>query len=808
MRAKIIKTILYTTSFLLLITMAFALFVRSQTGTAWVLKQCQEFGADVKIDRSDAIFPLRWTLHGLAIKFDDGDTLYASRVHVRLSPLAFLHAALDITHIHIDELTYSYHSSGESSIEPITHTIDAKLGIGIYIRSLAVDVCTLNNLDLQQTLSLSLQGSFQKNKSASHLSCALKIYERDNVLKGMTCTIKKKHDFFYTSCHLYSDRIPQFFLEQPLPKDIDSKLSLEGPWPTHKEPLYLILEAKATQNTTPWQLHTTANLFIDGSMHISSLSLHNPFLNIEGEADLGKQAKIKNARITCHIENLSKINPTYTGSLDIQTTYSPHAWELTCESPSLGTNDHIVKHVLGTYTAKPQDGVWKGSFTASAIDQAIPLRLDSVLEFAPFTHLTFKELEFTAQNTLIQGSGTCWLNPLSVEGVIDLTTSDLDFLTRWFPKARGKGILKAHIEKSSQTIANASFQNIELYNLSAKQGELHISWPNGIISLKADTVTFGQAHLDHVTIDANSRSGILSFDGHAKGLWKTPFELNIAGSLAPHLNNIHIDLCNGFAFNSSYTLESPLDIYSSADFFTIPHSTIHIGQGTLTLETFLQAHASTFQIHAKHLPLNLFTALSSDISLYGSSSFDICLQEDTTHKTSGFFHLILEDADITHKGKGDPLHAKGSIQGHIHNENLQAYAHFQASNAQFLETSSTLPLSLHLFPFSFCLDKERPLSSEVTMEGRIEEIFDFVHMGSHHIQGLLSCRFFLSKTWETPVITGSLHLQEGVYENYFTGTDLKHIETTILAEKETLILSSLEAQDKKGGRLYLSLIHI
>ena len=65
------------------------------------------------------------------------------------------------------------------------------------------------------------------------------------------------------------------------------------------------------------------------------------------------------------------------------------------------------------------------------------------------------------------------------------------------------------------------------------------------------------------------------------------------------------------------------------------------------------------------------------------------------------------------------------------------------------------------------------------MEGNIEEVFDFVHMGSHHINGLLSCHLFISKTLDAPAVVGSLDIQGGSYENYYTGTQLQKISARV-----------------------------
>ncbi|MES2121360.1 MAG: translocation/assembly module TamB domain-containing protein, partial [Chlamydiota bacterium] len=181
----------------------------------------------------------------------------------------------------------------------------------------------------------------------------------------------------------------------------------------------------------------------------------------------------------------------------------------------------------------------------------------------------------------------------------------------------------------------------------------------------------------------------------------------------------------------------------------------------------------------------------------------------TVHRPSGKktpfkrddLHAVLEQADVLHFGKKKPLQAKGSLQAHLNHHTLQVHTDLRASDSQYLELSSTLPVTHTPYPFQISLEMEKPTSAELIAEGNLEDLFDFVNLGFNYLGGNLSSRLFLSRTLEKPSLQGHLDWENGTYENYFTGVVIKGIHAHLEADGDELQLKDLFAHDEKKGRL-------
>ena len=99
------------------------------------------------------------------------------------------------------------------------------------------------------------------------------------------------------------------------------------------------------------------------------------------------------------------------------------------------------------------------------------------------------------------------------------------------------------------------------------------------------------------------------------------------------------------------------------------------------------------------------------------------------------------------------------------------------------------------------IDPEKPLAGEITAEGHLEEIFDFINIGSHRTTGNLSLHLLLSHTLSSPDLHGTFSLQKGSYENYFTGMNLSDISLEGHGEHSNLFITALSAKDEGEGTL-------
>ncbi len=97
------------------------------------------------------------------------------------------------------------------------------------------------------------------------------------------------------------------------------------------------------------------------------------------------------------------------------------------------------------------------------------------------------------------------------------------------------------------------------------------------------------------------------------------------------------------------------------------------------------------------------------------------------------------------------------------------------------------------------LSLSKRMSGHLFYEGRIEKVLDFINLGPNRLtaDALIDLHFKNSLT--RPLVSGKITLENGLYENYYTGTTLKNLSASFAADKNTLFLQKLTATDEPGS---------
>ena len=221
-------------------------------------------------------------------------------------------------------------------------------------------------------------------------------------------------------------------------------------------------------------------------------------------------------------------------------------------------------------------------------------------------------------------------------------------------------------------------------------------------------------------------------------------------------------------------------------------------EGKVSTSFELSPLESSLQWKLQHFPLRFLSPLRPSLSFNGFLSSDGWI-EATPKEAKGICHAILEEANVLHFGHKSPFMAKGSMQAHLDHNLLQIHAGVKAAKRQFVELSGSLPIDCTPYPFHFSLSRNRPLSAELTAEGKLQDIFDFVNLGIHRLSGFISCRLFLSQTLQQPALRGELGWEYGSYENDYTGSHLENVSASFEAQGNEIKMTHLTATDGKKG---------
>jgi len=415
--------------------------------------------------------------------------------------------------------------------------------------------------------------------------------------------------------------------------------------------------------------------------------------------------------------------------------------------------------------------------------------------------LQFKEIHFSAPQSGLNGSLTYFRKEKAFEGVLYAFSEALSVFDNFAPYLHLGGQLGATLTFKKEnhffeTVVHA--QNIHLYEMFITSMTMHAVGsdliPKMTVSAEAERIYSSQAFFSSTSFSMSALSTLKhwTYNLHTQGMWKEPFVLDAQGfwKKEDETHTLGINTLSGSLLESAYALKEPFTFSRSPQEIHLTPLFFRLGEGTVHASFDCTLKQGSFSFKASAIPLETFSLIYPEFPLKGDFSLEASL-EKTESKESGSLQLSLQS-----------LKLKGALLAHLSNHTLQLQGHLKAPEEQFAAASATLPVSLTegCMP-EIQIDSEEPFSAELTMEGHLEEIFDFVNMGAQKVQGLLSTRLFLSNTLAHPHVQGSLEIHKGFYENYIIGTTLKNVEAFAIAKHDHLEFTDIHAEDLEKGAL-------
>ena len=513
----------------------------------------------------------------------------------------------------------------------------------------------------------------------------------------------------------------------------------------------------------------------DLTIEEGNLAFYLPDLSIFGDA-IGKgslmgmgQVNKENATFECFGENLERSNLKLAySSLNVEASKDQDQW-------------------VGE--AKMVGGPMKGSCLFQFTPRERRLSVDDI-------KLTRPELAVTGRLAFNEK----W------EGSLQTSCQDLRIFQTLLPKLRGS--LDAHFDFNPQVatsnieLKNFAFSDTSGQSLSIKgtifdlYGAMH-----GDLEMKGEGIVHEQMKLAKVEFKTNLNAEVSPFAFEIQGTWQDPLHIHGAGNFQKQL--CHVDTIEGFALKRSISLQAPFTIDWNQEHFKMSTLSMDIGYGHLLALIDLDKTSSVIKVNAKEFPLEFIPIFYKHFSLAGTSSFEIDLI-GRENQLQGSCNIALERAHFLSEGLKDPYTTKGSVQIHIGGNTAQIYADLKAKDKQFINLIGSFPIRITHFPFKVAFDPDQPFASELTAEGKLEDMFNFINIGQHRVEGWVSTKLHGSKTLKDPSLQGSFELQDGLYENYYTGTCLKAIYAEGVADNKKIRLTKIEAGDGDIGKFTAS----
>ncbi len=455
---------------------------------------------------------------------------------------------------------------------------------------------------------------------------------------------------------------------------------------------------------------------------------------------------------------------------------------------------------------------WEGKLNVNLESETLPVDLTAKLSVTPAGEIALNDLYFLAPETEVGGKIFFRFPDYTLDGALFVQIKDLSHFRKLWPGSGLKGQCGGEITFTSSPIQNLgahlSINQFQYDEFSSKNLVVKLKArdlftnPKGFAEVDAEGVQFKNLNVDMWSFRIHSENGKWPFDMFALGEWEDPLDISLKGSFFPSTKKeeIIIEEFYGDVIGKSFKLEKPFMMSRTPDTFTLSECLLNYTGGWLKGECSLSRESSEIVLKSEHFPLELISGPTASFSLVGGAAIDLKLSAKQD-ELQGHFNILLEQAKLFQFGNHSPLMTKGSLLANVSNNKIQFHAHFLSSGHQFFTTSATIPITFSQFPFNLKLERDKPVAAQVFLDGRVEEIFDFLNLGGQAIKGHVMCQAFLSNTLNTPKIKGNLRMNDGSYENYTIGTSVKEIHLELSAVNQQLILHTVSGRGPKGGEI-------
>ena len=809
----------------------------------YVEKMAAEQGIILQIGDIQGVPPFTWNIDTLQMQLPSKDCIAIEGASLRIAPLPLLRRQLTISYLSVDkaELFLEADSSKEFSLQGVKKEIEA---LSFSSKKVRVKQCIIHNGQNKEEIAFSFDGSVKLKADLKDISLSMALQTENHNPSYASIQLEggRKKGFLHASLQLDLDstEILKPLIVLPFSAAFTLHGSLEGPiqsWDSMLEgktlaaaPLEGSVKGHISQLHIPSHEYVDRPWDIDSSFALSSFEkiqakrvlIDSDLLSLQGRGDLPLNKELPTFSATFSIKkcpvhaSLSFIN--LQESLHGKISYSPTQASCSLQTEHIQLFEETFAAMQFSLESSNEQNVWKGSSTLSLDGQNLPLKGSSQFTYQD-NLLSIYDICFISLANKLSGDLSYHFQKHSIDASFFACLTQLKEFRCLFPDSHLEGSLAAniclHADKAlAEDLENPACQ-VDLLLNNVRWGDTFVSRlsanadltniltsPVGSFTLEGENLFSSRFYLTKVCLSSQTSDGMHPFAFSVQGIWKEEFDLYGSGAWkkeAEHFTIIGNELC-GKALQKSFSLQKPCHILWAAQQLQIQDCALQLDTGSLSGSLLLQPTSADIQIEASHIPLDLLSIKYPAFSLRGTTSFTIKGQGEKEN-FQGQLNLVVEEAKLDQVGNKKNLQAKGSLQAHFGSQVMQLHSHIYATEQQFLELTATLPVTYSFFPFTVQVDKERPLSCELTAQGALEEIFDFINVGSHKTTGLITSHLFLSKTLQTPSLLGEVSLQAGSYANYYMGATLKNINTACEASAKEIKLLHFSATDENKGTL-------
>lgn len=819
-----------------------ALLVRSDYLKNYVKEElvakARKEGVDLRFEKIELISGVKGRIHQIQFQKEDL-TIEMDAIDLVISPISLFFGELSLSKVEINKLSIFFTEESKTLLIPKRSPV--KTSIAISLKSLTVKELICSNLTTGKSASYLLNGSAKIEKQGLLSGLDLHFKEIDQTENHLDLSLgygKNDHNLKIAALLQLKNRSalePFFELDEGSPQ-LQLSAQFEGPVTTWKmlqgkEPLskaapltgfvkahvMRLAIAKISKWDRPFSLESTLSIYPDQAIDLKNLSVKGPLLILKAQGALDSHFVPKKGSFSFSFPKLALLPlPFYLeGTLSGKAELDAMNMSGSIRGINLKLDGSPLSDLLtGKLVAKEKDGFWQGqcdfeseSPTLPASASLIFIEKEGLIELPSIkAKMDLAQLEgaITIQKKALQLDGTIYANIPTIATLQPL----LPFLNKHAVQGSLGGSVQFNSE-SGQKIDIALSSTRLCYDALVQKGifaQLNLTKNAGHFDKKL-TISSQEGFwktilLGPCQVALSQTKELTNLDLFVTGFDKEPFDFELATRIKKEIDKpatLQLDGFSSHYMGDFFELHRPATLtYGQHLFSTSIPLRINSKNGFFELSADLSDQSSLLSVNSKNFPLAPFFFPFPDFSVKGTSSINAFFK-GSKEKQEGSISALLEEARIDKLGGETKL--RGDLSLHLDHSILQLHTVVKATKGQFFDLQAALPVTLQLFPFALQIQEDTALSGKLLMDGYIEELFDFIDLGSHSISGMLSADLKLSNSKEAPYLNGRVDLQKGSYENDYTGTSLRDISALALAEKTFIELKKFSAFDEKSGAI-------
>lgn len=556
-------------------------------------------------------------------------------------------------------------------------------------------------------------------------------------------------------------------------------------------------------------LHSHFTLYSDRSLHISMFDLFSPSLSVHTKGDFTKNFRLEKIDGTFLVNNLAPFglegnlfgtgtitypNEEYLGEFSIQgelikDRFNVQNIQMQAHSKTLGKN--TTGSFALTASLFSEDWRAEGEFI---LPEKGDLMVSPVRIYSPFAEL----------------HGKIALGNERRDGEATFRIDDLYHLQPFFPEYPFYGGVEGrvhYIAKKTEGNWENTFEGsgnlFDVFYKNLHADEIYVDSEminkKGNITVSFDRLRYHTLFLNNVTFKTNNEEENWPFTLNATGSFRAP--LDIIGTGYWHKKNgdflVNLQEFSGHLFNHSFSMQKPWEVNVTPHSWKASELELNMAVSKLIGSASVTSEECNFQLTLDHFPLDFLSLNPLDLDVQGFVSLEGKLKQKG-EKVEGNLQMDIENIQTAALGEKIQSGA-GFLTMNVKNQDLQFDGQILLQEGQIIGGKGKIPIHLNTCKHTLSFPMDKPIQAEIHYDARAEEVLDFINTGPHRFEGDVNCHLYFSRTFEHPLIHGNCTIKNGTYENYYTGTNLKDIQASLVGDKDTLVLESLSGVGQEKG---------